>query len=154
MFTICYNLSCLLLYVEYVFALCCMVFCHLLSLCIQAPADFGQTLAYAAPEDVRRLGREECCARNADDMGPQRRDDVDMMRMSRGEDGACAGVGEKEAAHPPTPQIWARMGSNLYYLWCTTQKPSFGYLSHMPGFQGLSPHVYKPPSHSRPPIIW
>ena len=65
MFTISYNLSCLLLYVDYVFALCCMVFCHLLSLCIQAPEDFGLTLAYAAPEDVRRLGREECCARNA-----------------------------------------------------------------------------------------
>ena len=28
---------------------------------MQAPKDFGLTLAYAAPEDVRRLGRGECC---------------------------------------------------------------------------------------------
>ena len=31
-----------------------------LFLCIQAPKDIGLTLAYA-PEDVRRLGRGECC---------------------------------------------------------------------------------------------
>ena len=65
MFTISHNLSCLLLYFEYVFALCYTIYCHLLYLCIQAPEDIGLTLAYAAPEDVRRLGREECCARNA-----------------------------------------------------------------------------------------
>ena len=88
MFTISYNLSCLLLCVDYVFALCCMVFCHLLSLCIQAPEDFGLTLTYAAPEDVRRLGREECCC---NDKGPQRRDDKDTMRMRLCEDGARQG---------------------------------------------------------------
>ena len=65
MFTISHNLSCLLLYFEYVFALCYMIYCHLLFLCIKALEDFGLILAYAAPEDVRRLGREECCARNA-----------------------------------------------------------------------------------------
>ena len=27
----------------------------------QAPKDFGLNLAYAAPEDMRRLGRGECC---------------------------------------------------------------------------------------------
>ena len=34
---------------------------HVLLLCIQAHTDVGLTLAYAAPEDVRRLGRGECC---------------------------------------------------------------------------------------------
>ena len=28
---------------------------------MQAPKDFGLTLAYAAPKDVCRLGRGECC---------------------------------------------------------------------------------------------
>ena len=104
-----------------------MIYCHILFLCIQAPEDFGLTLAYAAPEDVCRLGRGECCARNA--AMPQRHNDKDTPKTRlcvevQGEDGAYAGAREEKAARLPTHRNWAQSGFQIISILVHLSKAS------------------------------
>ena len=72
----------------------------------------------------------------------------------QGDDGAYTGAREAEAARLPTLWNWAQIGFQIVLFQCTSLEAPFVDLSHMQRFEGLSPLVYKLPTHSRQHIIW
>ena len=83
---------------------------HVLFLCIQASKDFGLTLAYAAPEDVRRLGRGECCGSAT---ATTRAAGWGQRQVQRwGADGVCGCARVQKTMIQTHPHIHINLGPN------------------------------------------